>query len=158
MEVPFTDLQVGRYYKLKEPFTLTAELQGNGTLQEDIDLLANGYYKLQSFDEDAEFALPGGMTVYVPPIPESNQRENTRDYIFLTEAALPDEGDTLFLEVVDEQPNIRTPVSETTNSRNNLFGNNQSAGNRKRRQSKKRRTVKRKKTKSRKTKSKSRRV
>jgi hypothetical protein len=164
MDVPLTDLQVGRYYKLKEPFTLTDELQGNGTLQEDIDLLANEYYKLQSFDEDsfdAEFALPSGMTVHVPAGPESNQRETDRPYIFITGAALPDGEDTLFLEMIDEQPNIVAPVPDTENTNNpfeNENGRGLSGGKRKKRQSKKRKTVKKSKRKqTRKQKHKSRR-
>lgn len=150
-EVAFGDLEAGKYYKLRDPYQLTVEQHGYGTLQEDIDTIASSYYKLEEDPEDgdARFRLPPGESIIVPYVNGVNQPTGPRNYIFISSEALPDGEDTLFLE--DVQENIPVPANPNGNSMNN--GNpmnslinltNSSGGRRKRRQSKKRKTLKRK--------------
>jgi hypothetical protein len=167
MEVPFADLEEGKKYKLRDHFTLTVEQEGYGTLQEDIDLLANGFYELTEIynlggSVDATFRLPPGQTVHIPAVPNSNQRENIRDYIQLSSEALPDGEETIFLELNDPQENIQAPTQtnlQRNNATNALINNGTQSAGKRRSYRKKRKTVKKKskKSKSRKAR-KSRRV
>lgn len=154
IEVAFEDLEEGKFYKLKTHFTLSIQQQGNGTLQEDIDKIANNYYELDSpfdYSDGGSFILPAGETVMVPYVDGLNQRHGPRDYIFISEMALPQGEQTIFLEKPnDNDPGYSNNDPIQTNNVINLTGS--SGGKRKRRMSKKRKTRKQKR-KSRKSKS-----
>lgn len=153
IEVPFSDLEGGKYYKLRDHYILSAQQQGNGTLQEDIDRISARFYMLRDgyeFGDDAEFELaPGEAEIDIPEVNGVNNPFRSRDYIFISSfRTLPEGDDTIFLE--EEPENVQIPGLTNndpiqTNNIINLTGS--SGGRRKRRMSKKRKTMKKRKNK-----------
>ena len=104
-EIRFQDLKVGKFYKLQDRFELVAPWI-NGTIQEDIERISRGFYELTYVDDDdgamkAEFKIPSNMPAITLPAEFTESRtESSRQFIVVSEEALPQKGDTIFLEQV----------------------------------------------------------
>ncbi len=148
-EVRLRDLQVGTRYKMRDPIVIqNVVFQGQsghiwiqGTIQADLDRIHGSFFTLERLDENAEnnngnptsfdatFTIPNNdLPIHVPA--DLNEEGEARDrfFIFLSNDALPQGDDTIFLTEGGQNVGM---YYVSNNNNNDLIG-----GRRKRKQRK----------------------